>query len=49
MDTASPGPVVTIQANFICGSPEIFDRPLKVNVSTSLSVAKVERGTPSWA
>ena len=27
------GPLTASHATFICGNPEIFDKPLKVNVS----------------
>ena len=37
------GPVVTNQAAFICGRPEILDRPLRVKVSAAEFCAKAER------
>ena len=33
--TVAAGPLTAIHASFICGSPEIFDNPLSVNVSAS--------------
>src|SRR6478672_10214492 len=42
-DTSFCGPVVTTQASFICGSPEIFDRPLRVKVSEWRLLVKLIR------
>ncbi len=43
--SSAPGPFATIQAIFIWGRPQIFDRPLRVNVSASRFEAKLNGRT----
>src|SRR5580658_1630578 len=40
-DFSSRGPLATSHANFICGRPEIFERPLMVNVREEVLAAKL--------
>src|SRR6266478_9025080 len=41
---SSEGPLTAIHANFICGSPQIFERPLNVKVSALFKETKLWAG-----